>query len=144
MIERLQTSRNELGEFGQAASCEGFLRVLCALVVLICAGTDAAVAQDASLLLSPPAQKEADQLTLENSSFMYRKLPPEAELRELQINDIVTVLVDYRSSMMSEGDAEARETASLNAVLGSWLAFDGKDIFPAATSAGRSAQSTVR
>ena len=41
----------------------------------------------------PPAQQQAGQLTLENSSFMYRKLPPEAEQRELQINDIITVLV---------------------------------------------------
>jgi flagellar L-ring protein precursor FlgH len=95
-----------------------------------------ACAQDASLLLQPPAQKEANQLTLENSSFMYRKLPPEAEHRELRINDLVTVLVDYRSSMLSEGDAEARKTASLNAVLGSWLAFDGKDIFPAPQTRG--------
>ena len=31
---------------------------------------------------------------------MYRKLPPESEYRELQINDIITVLVDYRSSMI--------------------------------------------
>ena len=56
-------------------------------------------------------------LNLGNSSFMYRKLPPEAEQRELQINDIVTVLVDYKSSMLSEGDANAKRTTSLNAVL---------------------------
>ncbi len=37
---------------------------------------------------------------------------------------------------MSEGDAEARKTASLNAVLADWLAFDGKDIFPAPQSRG--------
>ena len=57
--------------------------------------------------------QQEGQLTLENSSFMYRKLPPEAEHRELQINDIITVLVDYRSSMMSEGDAEARARRQL-------------------------------
>ena len=61
-----------------------------------------------SLLLAPPLDpQQKEPLTLENSSFMYRKLPPEAEQRELQINDIMTVLVDYRSSMMSEGDANA-------------------------------------
>jgi flagellar L-ring protein precursor FlgH len=97
------------------------------------AGT--ASAQDASLLLAPLPQQEG-QLTLQNSSFTYRKLPPEAEVRELQINDIITVLVDYRSSMMSEGDAEARRNLSLNAVLSDWLAFDGKDIFPAPQSRG--------
>jgi flagellar L-ring protein precursor FlgH len=67
---------------------------------------------------------------------MYRKLPPEAELRELQINDIITVLVDYRSSMISEGDAEARRNLSINAVLADWLKFDGKDIYPAEQQRG--------
>jgi flagellar L-ring protein precursor FlgH len=87
--------------------------------------------QDASLLLAQPAPTKEEQLQLGNSSFMYRKLPPEAEHRELQINDIVTVLVDYRSSMISEGDAESRKTASLNAVLADWLRFDGKSLKPA-------------
>jgi flagellar L-ring protein precursor FlgH len=96
----------------------------------------AARAQDASLLTAPPRQPQAERLNLENSSFMYRKLPPEAEHRELQINDIVTVLVDYRSSMISEGDAEARRNLSINAVLADWLAFDGKDIFPAPQERG--------
>jgi flagellar L-ring protein precursor FlgH len=107
------------------------------LAALVCFAVivSAASAQDASLL-SAPAQPQNGQLSLENSSFMYRKLPPEAEYRELQINDIVTVLVDYRSSMLSEGDAENRKTASLNAVLADWLAFDGKDIFPAPQDRG--------
>jgi flagellar L-ring protein precursor FlgH len=67
---------------------------------------------------------------------MYRKLPPEAEQRELQINDIVTVLVDYKSSMLSEGDANAKRTTSLNAVLSDWLKFDGKSLSPAPMSHG--------
>jgi flagellar L-ring protein FlgH len=104
--------------------------------VVLCIGVDRAWAQDASLLTAPPVQRDASQLTLESSSFMYRRLPPEAEQRELQINDLVTVLVDYRSSMISEGDAESRKTASLNAVLADWLAFDGKNIFPAPQSRG--------
>jgi flagellar L-ring protein precursor FlgH len=106
-----------------------FVAVMCAGVVPF---DSFAVAQDASLLLvPPPAKQQENQLRLDNSSFMYRKLPPEAEHRELQINDIVTVLVDYRSSMISEGDAESRKTANINAVLADWLKFDGKDIFPA-------------
>jgi hypothetical protein len=39
-----------------------------------------AIAQDASLLLAPLPQQEG-QSTLQNSSFTYRKLPPEAEYR---------------------------------------------------------------
>ncbi|MCC7474640.1 MAG: flagellar basal body L-ring protein FlgH [Pirellulales bacterium] len=85
---------------------------------------------------SPGQQLQPGTLTLENTSFMYRRLPPEAEQRELQINDIITVLVDYRSTMLSEGDANAKRTASLNAVLTDWLKFDGKDIFPAPQERG--------
>jgi flagellar L-ring protein FlgH len=86
-------------------------------------------AQDASLLSAPPPQSHPT--TLENSSFIFRRMPPEAEQRELKINDIITVLVDYRASMMSEGDAENRTTSNLNASLVDWLGFDGKNIFPA-------------
>ena len=91
------------------------------------------LAQDASLLQrSARMQQQQPEapLTLENSSFMYQKIPPEAELRELKINDIITVLVDYRSSMLSEGDAENRKTNNLNAVLDDWVKFDGKDLSP--------------
>jgi flagellar L-ring protein precursor FlgH len=38
--------------------------------------------------------------------------------------------------MISEGDAEARKTASLNAVLADWLKFDGKDLIPAEQRSG--------
>jgi flagellar L-ring protein precursor FlgH len=112
----------------------------CLTLPLFCAGMAADVArgQDASLLLvQPPAdtknQTPGDQLyhTLHSSSFLFRKLPPESEQRELQINDIITVLVDYRATMTSEGDAQARKTAIFDGTLASWIAFDGKDIFPA-------------
>jgi len=92
--------------------------------------------QDASLLFAPPAGPQKGSLTLENTSFIYRKLPPEAELRELQINDIITVLVDYKSSLLSTGDANAKRTVSLNAALLDWLKFDGKDLYPDPQSKG--------
>ncbi len=92
--------------------------------------------QQKQIPLPPQGSAFATGPSLENSSFMYRKLPPEAEFRELQINDIVTVLVDYRSSMISEGDAESRRNLSLNAVLADWLAFDGKDLYTAPQERG--------
>jgi flagellar L-ring protein precursor FlgH len=103
---------------------------------LLAAGllSSTAAAQDASLVANPIPQE--GQLSLANSSFMYRKLPPESEYRELQINDIITVLVDYRSSMISEGDAEARRNLTFTAVLAEWLAFDGNDFYPAPQSNG--------
>jgi flagellar L-ring protein precursor FlgH len=54
----------------------------------------------------------------------------------LQLHDIVTVLVDYRASTLSEGDAESRRVTNLNAVLADWLGFDGQDLFPAPQSRG--------
>src|SRR5438094_790700 len=76
--------------------------------------------QDASLLqmsLSGPGQP----LTLSNSSFMYRMLPPDAEQRELRINDIIVVLVDYSSTTASNGNTDNRKTSHLNAELKNWL-----------------------
>ena len=51
-------------------------------------------------------------------------------MRELKIHDIITVLVDYRTSMLTEGDAEARKTNNLNAFLNNWVKFDGKNLTP--------------
>jgi flagellar L-ring protein precursor FlgH len=109
--------------------------------ILLLAGvllaTGALRAQDGSgSLFTAPVPAQPGQLTLENSSFMYRRLPPEADNRELQKFDIITVLVDYRATMLSEGDAENRRNTSLNAVLADWLKFDGEDLFPAPQSRG--------
>jgi flagellar L-ring protein FlgH len=109
----------------------GYALVLAGMLVL----PGQARAQDSGLLMAPPAPQQG-QLTLDNSSFIFRKLPPEAEHRELQLYDIITVLVDYKATMLSEGDAQSKRTASLNAVLADWLKFDGKDLFPAPQSQG--------
>lgn len=106
--------------------------VLCVVMVLIAGRCGTASGQDASLLLVQPiGPKQKAALSLENSSFMYRRLPPEAEQRELQLNDIITVLVDYRSALQSDGDANSKKTANFNAVLSDWLKFDGKNILRA-------------
>jgi flagellar L-ring protein FlgH len=96
----------------------------------------AAAAQDASLLAAPAIADPKAPLTLDNSSFMYRKLPPEAEHRELQLHDIVTVLVDYKSQLQSDGDANSKKTATFSAVLSDWLKFDGKNLIPAPQNNG--------
>jgi flagellar L-ring protein precursor FlgH len=119
-------------------NCVRSLQLVAFVGIFACAWLLSAMAsaQDASLMLAQPAKPQAGQLNLENSSFIHRKLPPEAEQRELQLHDLITVIVDYRASMLSEGDAEARRTTSLNAVLADWLAFDGKDLYPAPQSRG--------
>jgi len=88
-------------------------------------------AQDGSLFLTPAQGPQG--LTLKNSSFIYRELPPEARPRELQANDIITVIVDFRSRFLSEGDAESRKTASLTAVLADWIQIEGGGVLKPAT-----------
>ncbi|MEM9658624.1 MAG: flagellar basal body L-ring protein FlgH [Planctomycetota bacterium] len=93
-----------------------------------------ASAQDASLSRVPQQQgpslnmRQEPPLTLQNGSYIYDDLPPESQARELEVRDIITVLVDYRTRMLSEGDAEARKTSNLVMRLADWLRFDGKSI----------------
>jgi len=102
-------------------------------LALLCM-TDRATAQDGSLFLRPAQTPQG--LTLENSSFIYRELPPEARPRELQANDIITIVVDFRSRFLSEGDAESRKVASLTAVLADWIQLDGASLKPAIQADG--------
>lgn len=110
------------------------------LLFAVLAVANFAYGQDGGLLHQPlPAnlgEGQAPALTLQNSSFTYQALPPDAESSELRLHDIITVLVDYRSSMLSEGESQSRKTANTNAVLSEWLGFDGKSIFRAPQSRG--------
>ena len=96
--------------------------------------SNAARAQDGSLLA--PQAPAPQSLSIDEGSFMYRELPPEARSGELEQHDIITVIVDYRTRMLSEGDAESRATKNLTAVLSSWIRFDGKSVKPAPQSDG--------
>lgn len=112
--------------------------ITCCLAALTCLvfSNARATAQDASLMMITPGGVQRSSLSLENSSFMYHPIPPEAELRELKVNDIITVLVDYESSTFSQGDAEKRKRGNLDAALTDWISFDGQDIFAAPQSRG--------
>lgn len=112
------------------------LAIDAAVLALVGISFNGAVGQDSSLLLAPVGPPQPGHLTLENSCFMYRRLPPEAEQRELQLHDIVTVLVDYRAAMVTEGDGNSRRNLNFNAILRDWIKFDGKNIFPAPQSNG--------
>ncbi|MEM6655106.1 MAG: flagellar basal body L-ring protein FlgH, partial [Planctomycetota bacterium] len=76
------------------------------------------------------------QLTLDNASFLHQPLPPEAMNGKLLKEDIITVLVDYRTSALSEGSSESRKQSNYQAILSDWLGFDGKSIFAAPQSRG--------
>ena len=103
-------------------------------VATIALNAGSVAAQDGSLFLRPA--QTAQGITLENSSYIHLDLPPEARPRELQQQDIITVLVDFRSRFLSEGDAESRKTASLTAILTDWIRLEGGAIKPAPQSDG--------
>jgi flagellar L-ring protein precursor FlgH len=96
----------------------------------ICLGAaTAANAQDGSLFLQPVQTPRG--LTLENSSFMYTQLPPESIPRQLQKHDIITIMVDFRSRFLSEGNGQARKTQNLTAVLANWVRLENGSLKPA-------------
>lgn len=94
-------------------------------------------AQDSSLFLAPIAsQPQQGGMSMQTGNFMFRELPEDHRPREVQLHDTLTVIVDYRTRMISEGDAEQRKNSFINQALTSWLAFDGKSIRLAEQAAG--------
>ncbi|MCA9236564.1 MAG: flagellar basal body L-ring protein FlgH [Planctomycetales bacterium] len=105
------------------------------LILLALAGP--AAAQDGSLLYrEAPTALTGPALTMQTGSFIYRELPPNARLKHLEVHDIVTVIVDYRTRIISEADVQSRKTSNLKMVLSDWLRFDGKNVKPAPQSDG--------
>ena len=110
--------------------------LLAAVAAYSALGASAALAQDSSLLLEPVRSQQQQALTMENGSFMFRELPADHRPREVQLHDSLIVIVDYRTRLISEGDAEQRKNSFINQALTSWLAFDGKSIRLAPQTAG--------
>lgn len=62
-----------------------------------------------------------EPLSLENSSFTYVKLEPP---REIKVNDLITVLVDYKTQHISIGNLQRRKRSNMAAVLEEWWRFN--------------------
>lgn len=75
--------------------------------------------------------RAAAGIGLRAGGWLYQPLPPDATIRPLAKQSIITVLVDYRSVALAEGTGESIKTGSFNAALTDWIKFDGKSIFPA-------------
>lgn len=105
------------------------MRLICLTLITSLAAASAVHGQDGSLFLQPVQGPQ--RLTLENSSFMYTQLPPESMPRQLQKHDIITVIVDFRSRFLSEGDGQARKTQNLTAILAEWVRLENGSLKPA-------------
>ncbi len=99
-----------------------------ALALLLIAGAlhaPNAWGQSSSLFGSPGARGE---LTLANSSFFFQEPPAP---RAIRLHDIITVIVDQRSQVVSEGEIQRRQQSNINAVLTDWIRLRGFDLKPA-------------
>jgi flagellar L-ring protein precursor FlgH len=101
-----------------------------AICNLICFSSPIACAQSASLYGAPGVRQE---LTLPGSSWYFRQLEPP---RPIQRQDIITVIVDEKSQVISEGEVQRRKRAIIDARLQDWIRFDGLDLKPAPQADG--------
>ncbi|MCA9100276.1 MAG: flagellar basal body L-ring protein FlgH [Pirellulales bacterium] len=90
------------------------------VVALVTGGAlhDAAVRAQTNSLLT------TRQLTLRDS-WIYIEPEP---VPELKIHSLVTVVVDYRSQVISDAELERRRQANIKAILTDWIRLSGLDI----------------
>ena len=116
-----------------AARYNGCLVLTLAALVVVGVESEAG-AQSASLFLRDLPTRGPMPLTLGNSSWTFRPLPPP---REVRVYDIVSVRVDMRSTTLAEGEMERRKNSSYDAVLKEWIMLEGiKRVRPAPQSLG--------
>ena len=93
-----------------------------ALLVVSFGTTENAVAQRSSLY---QRQTAAVPLSLENNSWLYVPMPA---VREVQVNDLVTILVKQKQQSQSEGEINRIQQSSIDARLRDWVELDGFNI----------------
>ncbi|HVW38942.1 MAG TPA: flagellar basal body L-ring protein FlgH [Pirellulales bacterium] len=76
-------------------------------------------AQSASLYGAAESRRP---LTLTDSSWMYIKVEPP---REIQLNDVVTIIIDEKSQLISQSMLMRRQRTNVDADLQKWLQFNG-------------------
>jgi len=72
-------------------------------------------------------------LMLGDSSWTLVEPPP---VRTFRLHDIITVVVDQKSEVLSEGDVQRRKQSNFDAALLNWIKLRGLDIIPAPQSNG--------
>ena len=90
---------------------------LLAAIVLTTVGTSSASAQSSSLYGSP---EKRQPLTLRDLSWTYQ---PAEEPRQYQLNDLITVLVDEKAQVVSEGAVDRRQKTDATWSLKDWVVF---------------------
>jgi flagellar L-ring protein FlgH len=78
-------------------------------------------------------QQNAGPLTLEHNSWLYVAMPP---VREIQLNDLVTIIVNQSQSSVSEGEIQRITQSNIDARLRDWVELQGFGIKLAPQTAG--------
>lgn len=73
-------------------------------------------------------------MTLADCSYTHS--PPRDAKTMFKLNDMITVLVDEKAVMSSEGEVDRKKKASVEAVLKDWVLLKGLTLFPDPQSAG--------
>lgn len=97
--------------------------VATALLLAVFMATDAA--GQSSSLYEKLSQKKP--LSARDVSFHWSEAEPP---KEFQLHDIVTVLVDYKSQVISEGEMDRKKKADGKLSLSDWIVFDGWALRP--------------
>jgi flagellar L-ring protein precursor FlgH len=79
-------------------------------------------AQNSSLYKQDIPATQGKAMTLQNTSWLYQKIEPP---KEIKLHDIVTVVVDEKNQLISEGQIQRRRTAQYDAQLKNWIQLDG-------------------
>jgi flagellar L-ring protein precursor FlgH len=61
-------------------------------------------------------------LTLREYSWTYEKPP---DVRPIQLHDLITILVDYRTRVATEGEMDRKKKTNADAVLADWILLKG-------------------
>jgi flagellar L-ring protein precursor FlgH len=105
--------------------------LLASLTAAVCVAISSSAPAQSGMLPYPGGGEVPFQLS--QRSWWYQQLPP---ARKLKKHDIVTVVVNVRAQVLSEGDIDRRTRANLDAVLSNWVRFDGLALKPAPQSNG--------
>jgi len=102
------------------------------LAMLVLTGflTANAAAQSSSKYGDPADRRP---LTLADVSWSYQ---PAVEPKPIEINDLITIVVDEKSQVISEGEIDRRKKASIDAALKDWVLLEWLALKPDPQSAG--------
>lgn len=106
----------------------GALTTLVLLLVAVVCGE--ARAQSSSLFGNPARRRP---LKLASHSWIYQA-PNEPE--PIKVNDILTIIVDEKSQVISEGEIDRKKKAKLEAILKDWVLLKNWTMYPDPQSAG--------